>query len=115
MSDTKFTPGPWATFYNGDEEYCVSMGTHRDSPYCYEPKHLWKCEWTLDDSEEECDTESQANADLISAAPDMYKALQEMCDMWTTVCDAQGWEPEHMVQYKNAMTSLSKARGESHE
>ena len=47
--------------------------------------------------------------------PDLYKALEEMCDMWTTVCDAQGWEPEHMAQYKNAVNSLARARGECHE
>ena len=52
---------------------------------------------------------------LFKAAPDTYKALEEMCDMWTTVCDAQGWEPEHMVQYENAVTSLAQARGECHE
>jgi len=52
---------------------------------------------------------------MFKAAPDLYKALEEMCDMWTTVCDAQGWEPEHMPQYKNAMDALKKARGECHE
>jgi len=52
---------------------------------------------------------------LFKAAPDLCKALEEMCDMWTTVCDAQGWDPEHVVQYKNSLTSLAKARGECHE
>jgi len=52
---------------------------------------------------------------MFKAAPDLCKALEEMCDMWTTVCDAQGWEPEHVVQYRNAMDSLAKARGECHE
>jgi len=49
-----------------------------------------------------------------STGTDLFKALEEMCDMWTTVCDAQGWEPEHVVQYKNAITSMAKARGECH-
>ena len=58
--------------------------------------------WGSDDEQSSTDT-------------DLYKALQEMCDMWTTVCDAQGGEPEHVVQYTNAVTSLATARGESHE
>ena len=47
--------------------------------------------------------------------PDLYKALQEMCDMWTAVCEAQTWEPEHMPQYTKAVASMAKARGECHE
>ena len=100
MSDSKFTP--WITKFLIDDNYFRIEDENGD--------HV--C--TVDTSPTSFETDNN-HAYLIAAAPDMYKALQEMCDMWTTVCDAQGWEPEHVVQYENAVNSLAKARGECHE
>ena len=98
MSDTKFTPGKWKAEISNRKDYTSVIIHLPDGGFCI---------GQIPDAE--------ANAYLIAESPDLYKALEEMCDMWTTVCDAQGWEPEHVVQYKNAVNSLARARGDSHE
>ena len=91
MSDTKFTPGQWVPL---DESKFTdtSMGKITYERAVFDGV--------------------VADVSMFKAAPDLYKALEEMCDMWTTVCDAQGWEPEHVIQHRNALISLVKARGE---
>ena len=54
-----------------------------------------------------------ANAALIAASPELDNDLQAMCALWVSVCNAQGWDPNHVVQYGNALATLKKARGEA--
>ena len=57
--------------------------------------------------------ESAANAQLIAAAPDLLGALRGMTDLWFTVCTPRGWEPDHDVQYTDAIAALKSATGET--
>lgn len=34
--------------------------------------------------------------------------LRSMCNMWASVCSANGHDPEHMTQYQWAMDTLSR-------
>lgn len=106
MTDTNFPPGPWKLAEDGSP-FVYSLNEFGSNGFWCVPQSGGKGRAE--------DQELMAIAHLIRSAPDTYKALQEMCDMWTTVCDAQGWEPEHMAEYTNAVNSMAKARGESHE
>lgn len=54
---------------------------------------------------------SEADAHLIAAAPDLLRALQGMCSLWQTVCDSKGWSPEHVKQYTDASAVIDRATG----
>ena len=95
MSDTKWTPGPWA----------IAAG--------YKTMLLVESRFggTVCDIECHCDVETgilpseeeEGNANLIAAAPDLYNALSTLADAWerkSLPCDA-------------ARAALAKARGES--
>lgn len=56
--------------------------------------------------------EVYANVHLMRASKELYSNLQSMCEMWRTVCEANGWDPEHMAQYQHSLETLKKARGE---
>lgn len=58
------------------------------------------------------EVEQQANARLLAASKKLYEALDAMRSMWATVCDAQGWERDHLAEYSNAIAALAAARGE---
>jgi hypothetical protein len=81
MNDTKFTPGPWHTWY---EEMEISIYDQNSDLICGPIKQC---------------PEQEANAHLIAAAPDMYKALEEI---------------EHSDELAShiAKDALAKARGE---
>ena len=54
-----------------------------------------------------------ANSLLIAAAPDLLLALEGMLGAWNMICDAQGWERDHIQQQKDAVAAIAKATGES--
>lgn len=33
-------------------------------------------------------------------------ALQGMCEVWRSTCSTHGWDPEHMSQYRTAISLL---------
>lgn len=43
---------------------------------------------------------------------DLLEALTGMLACWRTVCRAQGWEPEHLVEAIRAQEVIAKATGE---
>lgn len=53
-----------------------------------------------------------ADAYLRAAAPDLLEALTGMLACWRSVCRAQGWEPEHVVEAIRAQEAIAKATGE---
>jgi hypothetical protein len=92
MSEAKFTPGPWVVTKYGDligsngEKVVFSIG-QRSNP-------VWK-----------------ANAILAQTSPELLDALSRMVDMWNSICDVNGWDPEHNVQYGEALAAIAKATG----
>lgn len=100
MNKGFFTPGPWLVFDDagfGDGYVGVSMGSHIGSPNSYETGHLWFCEVEFLDA----DAETIANAALIAAAPDLYKALASI--------ENDGSIPVAVWALRNK--ALAKARG----
>lgn len=56
-----------------------------------------------------------AAAELATAADaliaELVEALKGMNDVWKCVCDASGWDPEHVKQYAAARDAIAKAEG----
>jgi len=94
MSDTKWTPGPWkargkeVVAYNGQ---LVKL---------YRAQIVVVGGWTDYPGEMTSRNELEANAHLISAAPDLYEALEAA--LYKTTPDWQNM----------ALAALAKARGE---
>lgn len=66
-----------------------------------------------DDGELICDiVYSEADARLIAAAPNLLDALKGILGAWNMVCDANGWERDHIQQQKDAVAAIAKATGE---
>lgn len=94
MSETKFTPGPWEA---GGTLIGVGKITIR--------QHL--------DGSRKAD-ELEANARLISAAPDMYEALKHALsdmDKIDELCKIAGVHKFTMMR-REIQSALAKARGE---
>jgi hypothetical protein len=98
MNESKFTPGPW----HWD-----------DTVWNYDPAQ--QAPWLVDGNDERilsgeihC---NEANARLIAAAPELLESLKRMTDMWNSICDVMGWDPEHNVQYGEAHAAIAKATG----
>lgn len=53
-----------------------------------------------------------ANRSLIAAAPELLESLKAMVEAWNMVCDANGWERDHIQQQKDAVSAIGKATGE---
>jgi len=113
VSEAKFTPGPWkAEKRDGDEWWFggkdgAEIVIFRDS----EAHHYGNV--AVLGARLSTVGKADADAQLISAAPDLFEALHAMCEMWVSVCKSQGWEPEHLAQYGQARAALAKALGEA--
>lgn len=116
MNDTKFTPGPWRR-----DEHHVKLG---DRLICFAayPREMPDEHQNRQDGESWLDArirlaperaaivaESEANAALIAAAPDLYSALASIVAAHEE-CDTMGIG---YVLADAARTALAKARGES--
>lgn len=100
MSETRFTPGPWPLVVHGDRDSRVGAKTLIATVH----------------SEAFRDRANQeANAHLISAAPDLYAALEDM--LWPIMAGCQKPTIERCMCAKcvedRARAALAKARGES--
>lgn len=107
MSNEKFTQGEWAVSTHRDE-VSVYMGEAVNNPYEHNCSDVWCCDsqwWENDET-------AIANAHLISAAPDMYRALRDVLDE----CEMQqdGYHLASLTQYEveAVRAALSKADGE---
>ena len=67
---TDFTPGPWEVNpFNAQVDAMPVEPKHSIAPVC---QLLWP-------TQERSEAETEANAHLIAAAPDMYEALEYAC------------------------------------
>lgn len=111
-SETKFTPGPWKFI---DATKVASM---QYSPKCVIKsgnKLIASFSWNDLSPFFPAKGESQANAHLISAAPDMYEALASAIDLVERdVIRVRPSEREELMSALEAWnTALAKARGEA--
>jgi hypothetical protein len=102
MSETKFTPGPWALDQCG-RIYVIratdcSVGEAYRSDF--DPPSL----------------PTKANAALIAAAPDLYAALNSLLKTVVDDLGECGYDEEDIADHegvKRATSALAKARGET--
>lgn len=105
MSETKWTPGPWSWDAAPDHNWDVQVWSSPNSRVCF----------VAHDGEKGNRT-GQANARLISAAPDMYEALDKFVEHYVGMInsgDCGFWNPEDEDFVKAARAALAKARGET--
>lgn len=98
MRDNTFTPGPWVKnglFVDGADGSAIFTGLGYEANNT--PSGYDVCE---------------ANARLIAAAPDMYDALWEVCELSDRNLTEAGRTPECQRVYDLCRAALSKAEGE---
>jgi len=113
MSDTKWTPGPWAIYHDHpNPETAKDMATIR---HVGALKHEDVTNVFLCDYPGKLGERARANAQLIAAAPDLYEALAHMAAMLCAACLAiSGSETRRLAleAVEDARAILAKARGE---
>lgn len=98
--EKKFTPGQWTPHHHLTD--CVTfIGPEGEENLFIKNS----------DGYFACQNEHDAN--LIAAAPGLLEALEGMCDIWKTVCDCNGHDPNHMSQFGRAIGVIAKAYGET--
>lgn len=103
----RWPKGPWSRsrYHNPNRDIVQRTGSE-DNDSRQGSRHI--CAVSRRDK-----AEQEAAARLIAAAPALVEALEDMVAMWRTVCEASGWDPEHMSQYEKAEAALSLAYGET--
>ena len=101
MSETKFTPGPWkwSNAYKASNNENLTWSLLGENGY-----GILSCDGESN-SPQELGESGKANAHLIAAAPDLYKALEELVN-------ADGILGRVNARPK-AKAALAKARGEA--
>lgn len=102
---SKHTPGPWKIRKGFDEG---TKEIYFPNPKIKKP--FYPTELCVVAAE---GSEGKSNARLIAAAPDLLEALKGMLGAWNMICDASGWERDHIQQQKDAVAAIAKATGES--
>ena len=107
MSEAKFTKGPWTIEHDREFDECVVYANR-------EEERVDICEvstYVTVSNNDNCIDVDQilSNADLIHAAPDMYKALECACDKYCI-----GYAGDSLVKCEDCVIqkALRKARGE---
>ena len=102
MSKTKFTPGPW-------KNYAPIIKGEKDETY--RTIEAGAGYFGIKDSEDHgfqiTGYISKKNADLMTAAPDLYEALEKMVECFSVVSNT-----DQVNAYNEAKAALAKARGE---
>jgi len=95
------TPGPWSVAYHDGNDQAVVSGQHTEIATCWHHCVV------------ELETQMQANARLISAAPDMLEALEAaVADLEQTLrWRGEGWECSEDKLLGKARAAIAKARG----
>ena len=96
----KFTKGPWKATYDSQLQAAIEI---------YNTEDRIIVAVLPDRGTVEAMPEIEANANLITAAPDMYKALECACDKYCI-----GWTADSFVNCEDCiiLKALRKARGE---
>jgi hypothetical protein len=92
MSDTKFTPGPWLA-----KQSCVISASGEIVTSC-----------VTGSVKRGNDAEDYATAHLIAAAPELYEALDNLCQLFSVV-----GHDDYRAELYAAEAALAKARGKS--
>lgn len=81
MENKKHTPGPWKVKHSESKEAYNVVGTHVGQLYkiC---QCLYMTTESMPNVSEKNKLESEANAKLIAAAPDMLKFIMEMAEIY---------------------------------
>lgn len=89
MSEAKFTKGDWIAFKDGKWSDCGSWSADNDevSSYSNVAVNVGNVTICLVVSESWDDSEMEANAHLIAAAPKMYEMLEQLSNSIPTVCE----------------------------
>lgn len=106
---TKFTPGPWFLRVDEDGDEFIAAPVDGNADHV-EP---WWIAQAID-----MDDQTEANAQLIAAAPDLYAHVetlaQAMKDHLGNPATETGWVSEEVAEaYVAAQRALAKARGEA--
>lgn len=94
----KHTPAPW----NTGETIIVHANTL---------ENLGASLGFINTSDEARKAIAKANSHLIAAAPELLEALKAMLGAWNMVCDANGWDRDHIRQQVDAVKAIAKATG----
>ena len=75
------TPGPWAWLFDRNEGHIVRIGDAIRSPYSYDSHNQWVCDHCIDEDDETDEiraqfAQSEANARLIAAAPELLEYVE---------------------------------------
>lgn len=106
----KFTPGPWKVM--GPAGSLTRPGIDGDVNGRKRSIILVGAE------ENQRGVDTEANAALIAAAPDMYAALEELLDsesvsIFSSAMESESWKLDLKEWETHARSALAKARGES--
>lgn len=102
MADKKFTPGPWIRDRKSGVRCDVRAANGRKVALCWGLSTSKGAQTNSPEYRAECD----ANANLITAAPDMYQALEEVAVLGSGRC-VIGKPLAEMIR-----AALNKARDE---
>lgn len=103
MPNERWAPGPWAVTDADDDDPDFIW-------FVVAENEMWVAAMYQFAGGE--DTEGKANACLISAAPELYEALEEMIRQYDDL-EIEGGEPTEMtLAHGRAHNTLAKARGE---
>lgn len=100
------TPGPWEIQYLGNgESEVLANGPDRDdvAGICIVAGGLGS---SIEDA---CDYESQANARLIAAAPELLAALEDLLDQLDSI-GIPDWHGAEGLCLEQSMSAIKKAR-----
>ena len=122
--NAKHTPGPWAIYgraiYTADKRKHWIENRDRRAVYVAQvrARHDSEIGCHVDDVEDNpvCEQEAEANARLISAAPDLLEALERMLETAERLKEQvdyhEGFSGEYQ-SFKMARAALAKAKGQS--
>lgn len=56
------------------------------------------------------ESEAEEIVKRVNIYEELIESLDEICDMWFAVCNAKGWDENHMSQYERAKQLLEKLK-----
>ncbi len=99
MNTSKHTPGPWTKGTSNEGKECVWLNGLTEPFYGMGPDHTWI----------DCGTE--ANANLVAAAPDLLEALKEAELVLAEKLRRLGADPNVSPTTHRIRAAISKATG----
>ena len=111
MSEPAFTPGPWiADDFCEENDQCTRVGTYDGTPtYYHRTTTIAYCQTNFGDDLDDNGPEigivtAEANARLVAAAPDLYRAMElarrlatqvrnDLASAHAEICKLQGIDP----------------------